>query len=125
MKLNKSANFITYGYVISLFAIAMLPINGKDSSAINNTYILSEIRFDYFLHSLLLIPWMFLRLLYGPSTKQEIFFWVIMGLIIAISIETVQYFLPYRTYNIIDLMANIFGVVIGGFLWLIFILIIR
>lgn len=123
VKLSKNANSITCGYVIALFAIAMLPINGKDSSAINNTYLLSEIRFDYFLHSLLLIPWMLLRMLYKSSGKQEIIFWVITGLLIAILIEIVQYFLPYRTYNVIDLMANIFGVFIGGFLWLIFILI--
>ncbi len=114
---TKYADLITYGYIIALFALAVLPINGRDSSVINQTYVLSEVRLDYFLHSFLLAPWMPLRMLYGKTNPRKALFWLILGLPLACLTEVVQYFLPYRTYNIIDLMANILGLLIGLAAW--------
>ena len=114
---TKYADLITYGYIIVLFALAVLPINGKDSSAINQTYVLSEIRLDYFLHSFLLAPWMPLRMFYGRTPPRKALFWLISGLSLACLTEVIQYFLSYRTYNVIDLLANLLGVWIGLAVW--------
>jgi len=116
VNLEKHAKKITYGYIIALFAVSMLPINGKDS-VINNTYVLSEIRLDYFMHSILLLPWMLLRLFYAKTSLKEAIQWFFMGILLAILAEGVQYFLPYRTYNVIDLVANLLGVFLGAMLW--------
>lgn len=115
--LKNSARNLTYIYIVALFLVSMLPINGKDS-AINKIYFTSaEIRLDYLLHSILLVPWMPLRILYEKTSRSVIFQWLSMGMMLAVSVEAVQYILPYRTYNIIDLLANIIGVFIGLLLW--------
>lgn len=36
-------------------------------------------------------------------------------------IEIVQYFIPYRTFNPVDIFANLCGVVFGALLWVLFI----
>lgn len=116
LELQKYAKTLTYVYVVALFAVSMLPINGKDS-VINNTYVLSEIRLDYFMHSILLIPWMLLRLFYAKTSPKELIQWFLIGIVLAILAEGVQYFLPYRTYNVIDLVANLLGVFLGTLFW--------
>lgn len=116
--LYKYANPITYAYIIGVLALSMLPINGT-GSAMNKTYInlWADIRLDYLLHGILLVPWMSLRLLYPHLNKEKITVWVVAGLLLAWVAEGVQYFLPYRTYNVIDLMANTLGVFVGIILW--------
>lgn len=114
---KKIAHQSTYAYIIALVLISVLPINGKDSY-INKTYFTaSEIRLDYLLHSILLIPWMLLRILYEKTDLRIFFQWLAIGVLLAIAVELIQYILPYRTYNIIDLMANIIGVFIGLLFW--------
>jgi VanZ family protein len=38
--------------------------------------------------------------------------WLIIGVLFAFAMEAVQYFLPYRAFNINDLLANGLGVVL-------------
>ena len=43
-------------------------------------------------------------------------FWILIALValsIAAALETIQLFVPYRAFNINDLMANCLGVLIG------------
>jgi VanZ family protein len=104
-----------YIYTVILVLIAVLPINSSGTS-INHTFIVS-IRMDYLLHFAIFLPWMFLMRLYsGLSFQVSILrpvLWVIAGLLLAMSTEMVQYVLPYRTFNINDLLANGLGVVLG------------
>ena len=104
-----------YIYTVILVLIAVLPINSSGSS-INHTFIVS-IRMDYLLHCAIFIPWMFLMRFYsGVSFQDSIlrpFLWIIAGLLFAMCTEMVQYLLPYRAFNINDLLANGLGVVLG------------
>ncbi|NBB22971.1 hypothetical protein GVN20_26680 [Runella sp. CRIBMP] len=117
VKTQKQADTITFCYVVLLFALAVLPINGKDAASINNTYVLPELRLDYLLHSFLLVPWMPIRVFYAETNRLKELLWLACGVVLGIMTEVIQYFLTYRTYNVIDLAANLLGVFIGGALW--------
>ena len=42
-----------------------------------------------------------------------------IGFLIGMSLEAIQYILPWRTFNVNDLMANGIGVVFGIVIWMI------
>lgn len=86
--------------------LVTLPINS--TGELNNITIL-HFRGDYFFHALLFIPWAF----FIVSMKKPFLFWFILGLILAIGSELIQYYLPYRAFNINDLLANSIGIIIG------------
>jgi len=104
-----------YGYTILLFLIAVLPLNSS-GSAINHTFVVS-IRLDYLLHCAIFIPWVFLLWKYilfnfkvYPLKTIALLFG---GILFAFLMEAIQYVLPYRAFNINDLLANGLGVVFG------------
>jgi len=55
------------------------------------------------------IPWAFFRPAFGIKPS----WWFLPGLLFAAGSEGVQYLLPYRAWNINDLVANSLGVVFG------------
>lgn len=99
-------------YCICVLSLALLPLNSVGE--LNNITVL-KFRGDYFFHSLMLIPWMIFLI----GIKSRWWIWLLFGLLFAFLIEIIQYFLPYRAYNVNDLVANIAGVGIGGGLLLI------
>ncbi len=117
---------LLYTYITILILLAILPINGMNSM-LNNNYLLN-IRWDYLLHALVYIPLVPLIIIaqiktgrnvkpYSPEISGSISFQtlniILISLIFAFSLEGVQYFLPYSTFNINDLVANGEGVIIG------------
>lgn len=104
-------------YCIALFLLPILPIN-SESSQLNNTYIVT-IRLDYLLHVLIFfpfLPWAIYSLLGTFSQKTVIKkagFFTITGLVFAIITEVIQFYLPYRTFNINDLISNTLGIILG------------
>lgn len=122
----KIANFqfkrLFYIYTILLILLAILPINGSNpDSAFNNIHIVS-VRLDYLLHFAVFIPWAFLLWkMVGVSFSRDLqatLLYILLGLLFAIANETVQYLLPYRAFNINDLLANGLGVLLGSVLFL-------
>jgi len=98
-------------YLICVLLLAVLPINS--AGELNNITIL-KFRGDYFLHSLMLVPWM----IFLPGINSKWVGWLLSGLLFAALVEGIQYVLPYRAYNVNDLVANIVGVGIGGLILL-------
>ena len=105
--------FVFVAYLILVILLVLLPLN--KSGELNNMNIIA-FRADYFFHSLLFIPWAFFSGLFHRNAV----WWFIIGLSFASVCEAVQYPLPYRAWNINDLLANIFGIFIGFILLLIF-----
>ncbi|MCB2219458.1 MAG: VanZ family protein [Bacteroidetes bacterium] len=107
---------IFWVYTIVLILLAILPINSSGNS-INHTYVVS-IRLDYVLHFAIFIPWMFLLWKSsGISFKKDstlAFLIIIASLAFSMVNEGIQYFLPYRAFNINDLLANGLGVSLGS-----------
>ena len=121
---TKRFNLI-YIYIFVLFLLAIIPINGKKNATINDTYIL-HFRLDHIFHLLFLFPWMSLLIFFSSSNNKKMssicnYFdfktieWFLVGLLLAICTEGVHYFLPYRSFTLIDLLFNIGGLLIGWF----------
>ena len=105
---------LLYTYIIILILLAILPINGT-SSMLNNNYLLN-IRWDYLVHALVYIPLVPLVMIAYNSWKvkpQGRAAIIILSLLFAFSLEGIQYFIPYRAFNINDLAANGVGVILG------------
>ena len=107
-------------YTVMLLLLAILPIN-RAGSTINHTHIVS-IRLDYLLHFSIFLPWMFLLWkMVGISFRSnfhQTLYYIFLGLLFASAIEAVQYPMPYRAFNINDLLANNMGVMLGAVLFL-------
>lgn len=121
LKLNSSTyKILCYSYSIFLILISVLPINSSGSS-INHTFVVS-IRLDYLLHCAIFIPWVFLiqkitRLSFGRFPKKT-FVLLVAGVLFAFTMEAIQYILPYRAFNINDLLANGLGILLGSVVFL-------
>lgn len=103
--LFKRRNF--YIYVFCIFLLTVLPLNGSNV-VMSNTYII-RIHLDYLLHVILFLPWV----LFFTSKCNYLARWVLFGLAFALISEGIQFFLPYRAFNINDLISNIIGILLG------------
>jgi glycopeptide antibiotics resistance protein len=99
-------------YVFSVLLLVLLPVNDADSF-INHSYVIN-LRADYVFHLLMFLPWMFFLMVKNYTGN---FSWMALGVIFAAAAEFLQYFVPYRAFNINDLIANIAGILAGGLLY--------
>jgi len=97
-------------YILIILLLVLLPINGKGSK-INHTYILT-LRLDYIFHTFLFLPWMFLNPMKTIQIKTKA--WLIVGLLFASFTECIQYVVPYRAFNVNDMLANSMGVIFSA-----------
>jgi VanZ family protein len=104
-----------YFYLAFLVLLSVLPINSSGSS-INHVFVVS-IRLDYLLHCLVYIP---LVLFLWLEKKSEFLIrsritiiWVTVLVIFAAATEWIQYYLPYRAFNVNDLISNCLGIILG------------
>ncbi len=107
---NKRIKLVTWFYLLILVLGSVLPLN--NGTTLNNNYIV-EIRSDYLIHALVLMP---LPLLLGLSLRNKTRIWIrifLLGLLMVVFCEGVQLLIPYRTFNINDLFANGVGAIIG------------
>ena len=106
----RNIKVLTWIYLLILVLGSVLPLNSGTS--LNNTYIV-EFRSDYLLHFLFMLP---LPVLLGLSLGKKTAPWlrvVVSGLLIVIFCEGIQILIPYRTFNINDMLANGVGALIG------------
>ena len=103
-------------YTTVIILLCVLPINSS-GSGLNDIFLVS-IRLDYLAHFILFIPWVFLLWKkVGVSFKSDFratIFYILLGLLFATANEAIQYLLPYRAFNINDLLANCIGIGIGA-----------
>jgi glycopeptide antibiotics resistance protein len=126
-----------YAYCIILLLLIVLPLNS--ASELNNITIL-HLRGDYFFHILMFLPWMFfhnpafgnlrsgrsfwpLAISFWSAAKtkdksqltanSQQLSWLLTGLLFASATEGLQYFLPWRAFNVNDLLANGLGILMG------------
>ena len=101
---------ILFSYLAGMLLLVGLPLNDTASSFLTNNYVV-RIRMDYLLHVFLFLPFLLFFKLAYPVSKA---IWlVLMGIFFAGFCEGIQYLLPYRSFNINDLIANIAGVIFG------------
>jgi glycopeptide antibiotics resistance protein len=92
-------------YIATIVILMVLPLN---SGELNNIFIL-RFRGDYFLHALLFLPWAF----FGFLLQKRKGLWFMLGLLFAICAESIQYLLPYRAFNVNDLLSNTIGIILS------------
>ncbi len=100
-------------YLGAILLLVTLPINS--AGELNDVTVL-RFRGDYFFHALMFMPWAFFQPAFRFSTWQ----WLALGLLFAFGSEGVQYLLPYRAYNVNDLVSNGLGVVLGSLVYWIY-----
>jgi glycopeptide antibiotics resistance protein len=93
-------------YFFAIILLITLPIN--KSGSLNDITVV-HLRGDYFFHILTFIPWAF----FGFLMKKNLWIWIIPGLLFAVGSELLQLILPWRRFNINDLIANGAGVLLG------------
>ncbi len=108
-----SNKWLFSSYLIVIILLVTLPIN---SAGDLNSITIITFRGDYFFHALAFIPWY----LFKPVFNHKHLKWLAWGLLFAASTEGLQYILPYRAYNVNDLLANVIGIILGALLYLFF-----
>ena len=78
------------------------------------------IRADHLLHASVYIPFVFFFMDIGCRLSRRLVLHMLLGLLCAVTTETVQAFLPYRGFDINDLVANFMGVILGWILVLVY-----
>ena len=100
-------------YVLLIIIFTVIPIG--NSHQLENTFIIN-FRLDYILHALEFIPWAFFCMM----MRRDTWLWFAWGILFAVGTEMLQYAIPYRSFNINDMIANIIGIGIGFFVFMIF-----
>lgn len=101
---------VVWAYVLVVMLLAVLPLNS--SGSLNNITLI-RIRGDYWVHAVQFLPFACLAWI---SYRCGILKTLLPGIVLAVVAEAIQYFIPWRTYNINDLLTNLMGVLAGVFL---------
>ena len=96
-------------YFAAIILLITLPINASGSRLNLNNITVVRIRGDYLAHALVFIPWAF----FMTSMRQPLWLWLLLGLLFSTGTELLQYLLPYRRFNINDLISNSLGILLG------------
>ena len=99
-------------YFVALLLLMWLPLNGV---ALDN-YVFG-LRADHLLHASVYLPCIFFL---GRLAPLPVWALWLLSLCIGLLTEGVQYLLPYRGFDVNDLLANAIGVSLGLFLFLFF-----
>ena len=109
LKLPIPIKYLFTAYLAAVIIVSLIPLGGT-SVAMNEHHVLS-IRLDYLLHASVFLPLVPLWRLARPEHPWSLI--ILAGLLLAAVTEGSQYFIPYRAYNINDLLGNIAGVLLG------------
>ena len=96
-------------YIILVILLVVLPLNGQEKLILNNIFII-EIRLDHLLHGVLFVPWFFISV---RIRRLPVWVSIIVGIGLVVGAEGVQYYLPYRAFNINDMISNVIGMMLG------------
>lgn len=114
---NRTLDIIFALYLLTLFTLLLIP---TDNGIKLNAYFLG-IRTDHFIHASLFLPFLpYFRLKLKSYITLEVFLkYYTIGVAVAFFFESLQLFVPYRSFDPTDIVANVVGVSIGGlsFLW--------
>ncbi|MDX1652419.1 MAG: glycosyltransferase [Brumimicrobium sp.] len=110
--------WISLIYYLGLILLYVVPLDGKLNL---NQYSAQGFRMDHIIHALIFIPTPFIMApIFQKHTYYRILKIIFISLLIATIFETIHIPLSYRAFTLEDLMSNIFGVLIGSILYVIF-----
>lgn len=99
-------------FIISLIVLLAIPIG---NSTITNTFVVG-FRLDYIIHCLIYLPWILVgKVIFNNNFKPLL--WLVVGVVLSVSLELIQFILPYRSFNINDMIAGVIGVILSYFIF--------
>ena len=114
---------IIISYVLLILALHIVP-TGFSGIALNELEVVI-FRADYLLHTAVFLPWMILIWLYlneknivGSTRLKYAILWLCTGVFLAVFAEGIQYWIPYRGFNVMDIVYNVLGVFLGCVIFL-------
>ena len=110
------SKWLFWGWLIIILTTNVIPL-GNDINKIINKPVF-KFRLDYLIHFcsfLIFIPLYFIEVRRGGPifSKKPVLKYILIVGSSAILFECIQYFLPYRTFNPMDLISNLTGAIIG------------
>lgn len=119
MKLQKLQIFtvlLTILYFVTILFLLTKPIS--IGSGLKFHFL--GIRSDKYAHALLFFPFSILifHLLEFFQRKYSALKWYFLGIILCASCESMHYFIPYRSFDIFDFVANFVGLSLGSLIYI-------
>ena len=105
-------------YLLMLLTAALIPIGNETQMLLSNFTL--HIRADYLVHALIYLPLPVVLLLSRWGRRVGWMPVILLSMTVVVLFETVQMLIPYRSFNINDLIANGIGVLIGLLLFVFF-----
>ncbi len=99
-------------YLLAVGTVLIMPL-GEVHHEVNQSHVIG-IRSDYWIHLILFMPWAPFYTVVSPRMRYGK--WLMMGILLSMGIEILQVFVPYRTYNLRDMIGNAMGIILGGLL---------
>ncbi|MFP4556472.1 MAG: VanZ family protein [Bacteroidales bacterium] len=98
-------------YIVLILWVSLNPSAGISKVDFNE----STYRVDYFLHALAFLTLPILAFFASSTCKTTKLWWVLIGVstIIAIGTEYLQLVVPDRTFNPLDILSNVGGLIVG------------
>jgi glycopeptide antibiotics resistance protein len=110
---KKSVLFTRIIYILLMILIGIMSIIPDTAlDKVSDTYKLFS--GGYLFHILAYGVFCFFALLYNITYQRHSLFIMLLFIsIYSIILEVIQYFLPYRTFNLYDILASLIGVAVG------------
>lgn len=110
---KKTVLFIRIIYILLMILIGIMSIIPDTAlDKVSDTYKLFS--GGYLFHILGYGVFCFFALLYNITYQRHSLFFILLFIsIYSIILEVIQYFLPYRTFNLYDILASLIGVAVG------------
>lgn len=106
--LKKNIYIILFiAYIAGIITLLVIPVSNITKIKIASRL---PIRADYLVHALLFFPWAFFMFAFKKINKVV---WLLLGVMLGVLMEAVQYFLNYRSFDFYDMIADSVGLVLG------------
>ncbi len=110
MRLRRAIEWLIFSKMtvgIYMFTVALLMLYSPTDTGIQNPLGMGEIG-DYIAHFLVFMPFMICGdIIWGLRLRVGL--WFLVGTLFVILLESCQYFLPYRGFNIYDMIVGELG----------------
>lgn len=117
---KKTVLFIRIIYILLIILIGIMSIIPNEAlDKLSDTYKLFS--GGYLFHILAYGVFSFFALLYNIAYQRHSSFIILLFIAVySIILEVIQYFLPYRTFNLYDILAGLIGIAVGAVIFFLY-----